>query len=125
MADVRMVNLYYVGGLANHKALVTAKGVSYRIPEPGEFLNVPFFVARDLIRRNKMPNGASVFTTDGSLVKRLIAEAKTASDTKAPTFTREQLLEMLNDLDENIQTDMSEGSKAAKRAANAKKVEEA
>lgn len=123
--NIRHVNVYYVGGLSNPKAIVSAKGMSFRVPAPGEYLNVPYYIANDLVRRNKMPNGASVFTTNGELVKRMMAESKASSSQEPQKFSREQLLAMLNDLDENIQEDLQEGARAARKSANAKKVEEA
>lgn len=95
------VKLFYAGGFAKEKVYVTAKGILFVVPEPGEYLEVPNFIANDLIRRNRY-QGQSVFTKDGSLAKAIIARRSAMMNGKvdAPVKeTREQLLARLAELD--------------------------
>lgn len=115
--EVKDINLYYLGGLPE-KSIVAAMGKAFRLPPPGEFLEVPQHISRALIRRNRDVMGHSAFTTDKEFAKRFIASRNAPPQVaQPPKLSREQLLEMLNDLDEDIQEDV----KVAKR--NAKKEE--
>lgn len=102
MADVKLVNLYYLGGFVAENPRVSSRGTSYAVPPAGEYIQVPEYTARDLIRRNRTPQGVSVFTTDPR-VAQMVKERRTSVPTlgaEEPKFTREQLLEMLNELDD-------------------------
>ncbi len=67
--NTKMVDLYYIGGFTNPTAVVTSKGRAYHVPPAGESIRVPDSAARDIVRRNRDPQGNSVFTTDIRVVR--------------------------------------------------------
>ena len=101
MAETRRVKLYYLGGFNGESRVVTAYGVAYTTPPAGEYLEVPIHVARRLIRRNRRPDGSSVFTTDANMAKLARNGTKVAPPIEPVVKpTREQLLKLLAELDE-------------------------
>lgn len=108
------VTLFYLGGLPEG-ALVSAMGKSYRLPPPGEYLKVPNHAARALIRRNRDAKQHSAFTTDQAFAKAFMS-MKNNIQIAAPQkqYSREQLLEMLNDLEDDIQEDIKVSKRAVK-----------
>ena len=87
MADTsktRMVKLFYLGGL-NHRRpdakIATSAGNSMRLPQVGDFLEVPEYIADELMAKHKYivkdENGRDavypVFTRNQQLAKRVVA----------------------------------------------------
>lgn len=102
----KVVQLYYLGGFSKEGTIiVTAKGKSFVVPPAGQHLTVAANIARDLIRRNRNPQGISVFTTNKDLVKAVMAGRSAAPAMEQPKLSREKLLELLAELDEEVTED--------------------
>lgn len=70
-AHSKTVKLYYLGGLTPagvETAPVTASNGSYMLPKPGDYITVPVYAAKDLMRKHKIVdrqgNVFEAFTTD-------------------------------------------------------------
>lgn len=93
-AHTKQVKLFYLGGLTPagvKSAPVTASNGSYMLPEPGGYITVPEYAAKDLIRKHKITdrNGQvfDAFTTDIRVVNQYYGKAQarpvTVTDTTA------------------------------------------
>lgn len=104
------VRLYYLGGFVKDQPIVSAKGVAFKVPPVGEYLEVARLFAKDLIRRNKMPSGMSVFTEDRRFAEAVIAQrnrgGEPAETVQPKEYSREELLEMLAALDVETQEEV-------------------
>lgn len=110
----KTVKLYYIGGFTAEKPRVTAKGNFYVVPPAGGYLEVPDYIARDLIRRNRTPQGISVFETNKKVVDAIMNRDQVAPTMAAPKYSKEELLQMLAEAEENLVEDVRSSSRKNK-----------
>jgi hypothetical protein len=96
------IRLYYTGGFVTEHPVLTAMGNSYLCPPIGGYLEVPRYIAKNLTRRNRMPNGVSVFTENKQFAEAVISARSRQAMPETVVeraLTREELLEQLAMLD--------------------------
>ena len=102
-SNVDTVKLFYLGGFTNPKSFVTSKGTAYAVPPIGKFIEVPNYVAKDIIRRNRNPQGFSVFTTSEVQARQAaLSEQARMNPSEPRKMTKEELLAELAKLNEQL-----------------------
>lgn len=98
-AHTKMVKLFYLGGLTPEgveTAPVTSSNGSYMLPKPGEYIQVPEYAAKDLIRKHKITdrqgNTYDAFTTDIRIVNQYYGKQRPAVTVTNPSALSDDAL---------------------------------
>lgn len=125
----KSVKLYYAGGLVPNgtNPILTSRQKTYILPLPGDWIEVPVYVAKDFSNRHKVVlanedgtvSKVSPFTTSQKECQRLmkIISGEPVSETveTQSAYTEEQLLQMLETVKSNKGAEEPETEKKTRK----------